>query len=47
MFSQKINLKGIVPQNTEGQAEFIFGEDGVWTVRFVRAVERYKASGFQ
>jgi hypothetical protein len=39
VFSQEINLKGIVPQNTEGQTEFIFDENGVWTVRFVRAVE--------
>lgn len=39
VFSQEINLKGVVPQNTEGQTEFILGEDGVWTVRFVPAVE--------
>ncbi|MBX3450080.1 MAG: hypothetical protein KF777_10995 [Planctomycetaceae bacterium] len=39
VFSQEINLKGIVPQNTEGQTEFIFDENGVWTVRFVGAVE--------
>lgn len=39
VFSQEISLKGIVPQNTEGETEFIFDENGVWTVRFVRAVE--------
>lgn len=39
VFSQEIDLKGVVPPNTEGQTEFTFGEDGKWTVRFVPAAE--------
>ena len=38
VFSQKIDLQNIVPPNTDGYTEFLFGADGVWTVRFVQAV---------
>lgn len=33
--SQTIDLKGVIPKNTEGYTNFTFGEDGIWTVKFV------------
>lgn len=33
--SQTIDLKGVVPKNTEGSTEFTFGENGIWSVKFV------------
>lgn len=35
--SQTIDLTGVVPANTAGTTEFLFGADGVWTVRFARS----------
>lgn len=35
--SQDIDLTGVVSANTAGTTEFLFGADGVWSVRFSRS----------
>jgi hypothetical protein len=37
--TQSLNLAGVVPRNVDGHTEFILSEDGVWAVKYVRAVK--------
>jgi len=37
--SQAIDLRGVVPKNIEGRTEFTFGEDGIWSVKFIPEVK--------